>query len=296
MTRAEQKRRRLRDGLREARATIVVGAHDAMTARLIESHGFDGVWVSGLGVSAMAYGIPDLNLITLTETVGAANRIDSVTNLPVIVDCDNGFGSLSTVVRTVRELERAGIAAVCIEDNEFPKRNSLYAEETARALIPIDEQARRIRAAKEAQETEDFFFIARVESLIAGHGASAAYERARAYAAAGADALLVHSRDKTLADIEEFLALWSEGGPEIPLVAVPTLFPEFTGEQLFAKGFRIVIFANQPMRAAVRAMNETLATLKREECAAAVDPSIAPVDEIFALVDTKEAIALEEGL
>jgi phosphoenolpyruvate phosphomutase len=296
VTRAEQKRRDLRAAVRADRAMVVVGAHDAMTARLIERHGFDGVWVSGLGVSAMAHGLPDLNLITLTETVGAATRIDSVTSLPVIVDCDNGFGSLSNVVRTVRELERAGVAAVCIEDNEFPKRNSLYAEETARALIPVDEQARRIRAAKAAQETEGFFFIARIESLIAGHGHVAAYERARAYADAGADALLVHSRDATLSDVDSFLELWREEGDRIPLVAVPTLFPKFTGDELFGKGFRVVIFANQPMRAAVRAMGETLATLRREERAAAVDADIAPVNDIFEIVHTKEAIALEEGV
>jgi phosphoenolpyruvate phosphomutase len=294
MEASESKRLALREGLQGSSAVVAVGAHDAMTAQLIEAYGFDAVWVSGFGVSTMAHAIPDLNLITMTETLAATVRIDGATRLPVIVDCDNGFGGLSNVVRTVREFEHAGIAAVCVEDNTFPKRNSLYQGESRRELIPIDEQARRIRAAKSAQQTESFVFIARVEALIAGHGVEAACDRADVYAEAGADAILIHSKDKTLAEIESFLDRW-QGVGEIPLVAVPTLFPNFTADELFAKGFRMVIFANQPMRAAVRSIEQTLETLREERKAAAVDPQIAPVDHIFQLVKTQEAIELEES-
>lgn len=294
MQRIENKRVRLREGLDSSTPLVAVGAHDAMSAQLIEKAGFDAVWVSGFGVSTMMYALPDLNLVTLTETLESASRIDASTSLPVIADCDNGFGGLGNVVRTVREFERAGIAAVCIEDNTFPKRNSLYLGESKRELIPTAEQARRIRAAKDAQETETFVFIARVEALIAGHGVEAACERADAYVEAGADAILIHSRDKTLVEIESFLESWPGTGT-VPLVAVPTLFPDFTVEELGEKGFRLVIFANQPMRAAVRAMEDTLQTLNQERRAAAVDPTIAPVDHIFELVETKRAIELEEG-
>jgi phosphoenolpyruvate phosphomutase len=294
MNSADAKRAKLRSDLRSERATVAVGAHDAMTASLIEKNGFDAVWVSGLGVSTMTYGLPDLNLITLTEALSAAVRIDAATSLPVIADCDNGFGSLSNLVRTVREYERSGIAAICVEDNTFPKRNSLYRGESQRELIPRDEQARRIRAAKRAQETTDFFFIARVESLIAGYGVDDAYDRASSYVEAGADGLLVHSRDKTLAEIDTFLERW-DGSAAVPLVAVPTLFPDFTADQLFDRGFRLIIFANQTMRAAVHATSEVLATLRAEGNAAAVDSDITPVDEIFGLVQTREAIELEEG-
>lgn len=292
MERAERKRKELREGLEAGSPVVAVGAHDALSAQLIEQSGFDAVWVSGFGVSTMTYALPDLNLVTMTESVEAARRIDAATSLPVVADCDNGFGGLANVVRTVREFERAGIAAVCIEDNTFPKRNSLYQGDSRRELIPTEEQARRIRAAKEAQETREFVFIARVEALIAGHGVDAALERARAYVEAGADALLVHSRDKTLAEIDAFLERWA--GEEIPLVAVPTLFPSFTVDVLGEKGFRMIIFANQPMRAAVRAMEDTLHTLRAEQNAAAVDPGIAEVDHIFELVSTREAIELEE--
>jgi phosphoenolpyruvate phosphomutase len=291
---AEAKRRALREGLESSSAIVAAGAHDAMTAQLIDHYGFDGVWVSGLGVSTMSYALPDLNLITMTETLDATRKIDAATRLPVIADCDNGFGALSNLVRTAREFERAGIAAICVEDNTFPKRNSLYQGESERNLIPTREQARRIRAAKDTQETEEFVFIARIEALIAGTGVEDALERSEAYAEAGADALLVHSRDKTLSDIGSFLEQWDTRDSP-PLVAVPTLFPDFTVEQLREMGFQLVIFANHTMRACVQAMEETLETLGRERRASAVDDEIASVNHIFELVGTAEAIQLEES-
>ncbi len=292
--RADKKRAALRKGLTAAAPLVTVGAHDAMSAQLIEAHGFDAVWVSGFGVATMTHAIPDLNLITMTETLAAAVRINGATGLPVVADCDNGFGGLGNVVRTVIEFERAGIAGICIEDNLFPKRNSLYQGQSKRDLIAPDEQARRIRAAKAAQETDSFVFIARVEALIAGHGVAAACERANAYVDAGADAILIHSKDKSLQEIEGFLSTWTGLG-KTPLVAVPTLFPDYTDQELFDKGFQMVILANHPMRAAVAAMEQTLQTLRTERKAAAADPHIASVDHIFELVRTKEAITLEES-
>ncbi len=295
MTRAEAKRAQLRAGLASDRAVVAIGAHDALTARLVASYGFDAVWVSGLGVATMAYAIPDLNLTTMSETLEAAVRIDRATDLPVIADCDNGFGGLNNVVRTLVEFEAAGISAISIEDNLFPKRNSLYTGESKRELIPVEEQARRLRAAKVAQDGDGFVLIARVESLIAGHGVEDACRRADAYVDAGVDAILIHSRDKTLGEIEGFLASWSGVG-QVPLVAVPTLFPTFTDSELRAKGFNLIILANQPMRAAVSAIESTLETLARERRASAVDPHIASVDHVFELVGTAEAIAREDEI
>ncbi|MGH3472481.1 MAG: isocitrate lyase/phosphoenolpyruvate mutase family protein [Nocardioidaceae bacterium] len=293
--RADRKREALRAGLWGDRAVVAVGAHDAMSARLIDGFGFDAVWVSGFGVSAMAYGLPDLNLVTMTETLDVTRRIASVTDLPVVVDCDNGYGGYSNVVRTAVEFDRAGVAAVCIEDNLFPKRNSLYQGQAVRELIKPAEQARRLRGAKDAQESEAFVLIARVEALIAGHGVDSAMERATAYADAGADAILIHSKDKSLAEIEEFLEQWHRTGLSTPLVAVPTLFPDYTAAELHAKGFSMVILANHPMRASVQAMEETLTLLKAEGKPAAADPHIAKVDHIFDLVHTKETIEAEEA-
>jgi phosphoenolpyruvate phosphomutase len=284
----------MRAGLAADRPFVAVGAHDAMSSQLIESYEFDAVWVSGFAVATMTHALPDLNLTTMSEVLAASVRIDGATDLPVLADCDNGFGGLSNVVRTVVEFERSGIAGICVEDNLFPKRNSLYTGESKRELVPVEEQARRIRAGKAAQETDSFVLVARVEALIAGHGVEAACERADAYAEAGADAILIHSKDKSLREIEGFLGSWSGRG-RTPLVAVPTLFPDYTDQELYDKGFQMIILANHPMRAAVQAMEETLSTLRRERKAAAVDPHIAPVDHIFELVRTKEAIALEES-
>jgi phosphoenolpyruvate phosphomutase len=295
VTTASEKRHALRAKMASDQAALAVGAHDALTALLIERSGFDAVWVSGLAVATIVHAMPDLNLTTLTETLDAAIRIDRATTLPVVADCDNGFGALNNVVRTVREFDAAGIAAVSIEDNLFPKRNSLMGSETRRELIPVAEQARRLRAAKCAQPSEDFMVIARVEALIAGEGVDMACRRADAYVDAGVDAILIHSRDKTLGEIEGFLDQWSGVG-QVPLVAVPTLYPTFTDEQLRAKGFNLVILANQPMRAAVKAVEETLATLASERRASAVDPHIATVEHLFDLVGTREAIAAEDDV
>lgn len=294
MNLARDKRLRLRQGWQGADPVVAVGAHDAMSAQLVDSFGFDAVWVSGFGVSTMTHALPDLNLVTMTEALAAAVRIDTATNLPVIADCDNGFGGLNNVVRTVREYERAGIAAISIEDNLFPKRNSLLAGTVKRELLPATEQARRIAAAKAAQETDEFALIARIESFIAGHGLDDACARADAYVEAGADAILMHSKDKTLGEIESFLATW-KGLGSVPLVAVPTLFPSFTAEELRAKGFNLIIFANQLMRASVRAMEETLEILAGARNLEAAEDRIAGIEHVFDLVGTRGAIEAEDA-
>lgn len=292
MTRAEIKRRRLREQLQDG-PVVTIGAHDAMSAQLIEEAGFDAVWVSGFGVSTMTYAMPDLNLVTMSEALEAAIRIDAATTLPVVADCDNGFGGFGNVVRTVREYERAGIAGICIEDNLFPKRNSLLQQEVKRPLIDPIEQARRIRAGKEEQDTDEFVIIARVEALIAGHGVDAACERADAYVEAGADAVLIHSRDKTLKEIEDFLDQW-QGVGSVPLVAVPSLFPSFTAEELREKGFNMVIFANHPMRAAIKATEDALRIIAEHRRVDILDDLISPLEHVFELVQTQETIEREE--
>lgn len=295
MTRATAKRLRLRAGMAGERPLVLLGAHDAMSARLVEVAGFDAVWVSGFGVSTMQHALPDLNLITMSEALAAGKRIDDACGLPVVADVDNGYGGLVNVVRTLVEYDRAGLAGVCIEDNLFPKRNSLFQGEAKRELIPRAEQSRRLAEAKRAQESPEFTMIARVESLIAGHGVDDACDRGEAYAEAGADAVLIHSKEKTGREIRSFLESWRKRDCEIPLVCVPTLFPGFTAEELYELGFQVVIWANQLMRASVQAMEQTLEVLRAERKLVAVDPSIARVDHIFELAKTQETIALEEG-
>jgi phosphoenolpyruvate phosphomutase len=295
MDRATAKRIALRAGLASDRPVVAVGAHDAISAALIERHGFDAVFVSGLGVTTAQHALPDLNLTTMTEVLEGAVRIDGATSLPVVADCDNGFGAFLNMLRTARQFERAGIAGIVIEDNAFPKRNSLLPSEVSRDLVPAGEQVRRIAAAKDAQDTAEFMLIARVESLIAGLGAADALERASAYIAAGADAIVIHSRDRTLAEIREFLEGWRSLDVRVPLVAIPTLYPTFTVEELRREGFSMVILANQLLRGAVRAMEDVLDALRAEQRAAAAEPFIVPVDHVFDLVGTRDAIRRDEA-
>src|SRR5499425_1330572 len=174
---------------------LAAGAHDALSAKLAEEAGFEAIWASGFGISAVQ-AVPDANILTLTETLDAVRRICDAVDIPVVADCDNGYGNAINVMRTVTEFERAGAAGICIEDNEFPKRCSFYAG-VRRDLVPAEEHGRKIEAATAARRTPDFLVIARTEALIVGLGLDEAMSRARLYAESGADAVLVHSKAKS---------------------------------------------------------------------------------------------------
>jgi len=280
---------RLRALLRRPGPALVLGAHDALSAKLAEETGFDAIWASGFGISAVN-ALPDANILTMSETLDAVRRMSDVVQIPVIADCDNGFGNAINVMRTVSEYERAGVAGLCIEDNIFPKRCSFYAG-VKRELVPTDEHARKIQAAKAAQRDPDFVVIARTEAFIAGWGTQEALDRARAYADAGADAVLVHSKLSTFDELSEFANAWDG---RCPLVAVPTTYAGITANDLAAAGFKLVIFANQALRAAVKAMRQALATLKQEGRPAAVDDRIATLPEIYELVGVSDLQANEQ--
>src|SRR5499425_3618472 len=185
----------LRTLLRRPGPGLVLGAHDALSAKLAEEAGFDAIWASGFGISA-ASALPDANILTMSETLDAVRRMSDAVQIPVIADCDNGFGNAINVMRTVTEFERAGAAGICIEDNEFPKRCSFYAG-VRRDLVLPEEHARKVEAAVAARRSRDFAVIARTEALIVGLGLDEAMSRARLYAESGADAVLVHSKAKS---------------------------------------------------------------------------------------------------
>jgi phosphoenolpyruvate phosphomutase len=264
--------------LAERSPVVACGAHDALSARLIEQAGFDAVWASGFGLSAVR-AVPDASILTMSETLDATRAMVEATSIPVIADCDTGFGNAINVMRTVADFEAAGVAAISIEDNVFPKRCSFYAG-VARELVPAEEHARKVAAAKAAQTTADFVVIARTEALIAGWGKEEALSRARAYADAGADAVLIHSKHEDLSELAEVAASWDR---DVPLVAVPTTYVGTSLRELSAAGFRLVIYANQPLRAAVTAMRDALASL-RSGATVALEERIAPLEDIYALV------------
>jgi phosphoenolpyruvate phosphomutase len=275
-----KKPRRLRELVRSKQTVVLAGAHDALSAKLIEEAGFDGVWASSFGISASTKCLPDANVLTMTESLEAAKGMNEAVSIPLIADCDNGYGNALNVMRMVREYERAGIAGISIEDNPFPKKCSLYPGERPE-LVDRDEMAGRIHAAKSAQRTRDFFVIARTEALIAGLGMEEALGRAAAYEEAGADALLIHSKEPTPDEIRAFAARWAG---KIPLVAVPTKYPDVSASELGRMGIKIVIFANQALRAAVTSMRSVLGEVRRRGSSGTVEKRITPLKEIFRLV------------
>src|SRR5438552_3993352 len=234
---------------------VIAGAHDGLTARLVEEAGFDGVWARGFEISA-SYGVPDASILTMSETLAASRAMADAITIPVIADCDTGFGNAINAIRAVEAFEAAGVAGLCIEDNIFPKRCSFYPG-VKRLLAPSDEQVLKLKAALGARATADFFIIARTEALIAGWGLEEALRRARAYADAGADAILIHSSQSTLDDVARFAEEWDR---LTPLVSVPTTYKAATVDALSRLGFKMVIFANQGIRAAIRSVQETLQT------------------------------------
>jgi len=271
---------KLRAALKKPGALKIVGAHDALSARLIERAGFDGVWASGFAISASLKCIPDASFITSSEQLEVERNIAEAVNIPVIADCDTGYGNALNVMRTVNDRERAGVAAICIEDNMYPKRCSFYAG-VRRELIPIEEHCGKIKAAKAAQTVPDFIVIARTEALIAGWGQEEALKRAEAYAEAGADAVLIHSKSKKFDELKSVYKSWSG---RVPLVVVPTIFDQTTAEELEDAGAKIIIYANQPVRAAIRAMRDTLELIKKDTRPGAANDRIVTLPEVYDIV------------
>lgn len=283
---------RLRELFDRSELTQVVGVNDGLSGRLAEKHGFDALWASGFAIST-AHGVPDASILTMTEYLTAANTVTSVTSLPVIADCDTGFGGLEIVTRMVREYERAGIAAVCIEDKLFPKRNSFTDDN---ALLPAEEFSMKLRVAKEAQTDPDFMVIARIESLIAGLPLDDALKRAECYQAADADAILIHSKSSSAEEVVAFAREWCDRDYALPLIAVPTTYYSVTKEELEAEGFSMVIYANHAMRATWAAIDRTFECIRADNCTAGLEEALTPVAEVLRFSGIDELRELSEPL
>ncbi|WP_438822051.1 isocitrate lyase/phosphoenolpyruvate mutase family protein [Actinocrinis puniceicyclus] len=280
------KARELRRLLESPAVTTVMGAPSGLAAILAQQSGFDAVWSSSFEVSAFR-GLPDASLLTMTDYLRAAVEADRACDLPVIADCDTGFGNALNVAHMIAEYEAAGIAAVCIEDKVFPKVNSF--SERAQQLEDMAEFAHRISVAKAAQRNPDLLVIARTEALIAGGEVDDALRRARAYADAGADAVLVHSKAKTPDQILEFLGRWPG---TCPVVVVPTTYYTWTVEEMRQAGVAMTIYANQGMRATVSAVRRIMTLIHNAGSSATIEDEVASVDEIFALQRLDEWLAL----
>ena len=273
----------------------VCGAFDAMSAKLVEIHGFDAVWAGSFAISA-THAVPDASILTMTEFFDAASNMAETCKIPVIADCDTGYGGPSNVRHMVKKYESAGIAAICIEDKIFPKQNSLL-ENGQNDLISEKEFVAKIIAAKEAKQDKNFMIIARVEALISGTGMDEALKRATAYEKAGADAILIHSKKKTPEEIFKFADLW-EG--ELPIVVVPTTYDTVKIDELVSHKIKMIIYANQTLRAAHASMSRVLKQMIKSNSINEIKEEISSMEDIFNLqemydVKTKEK-ELEEEL
>ncbi len=271
---------KLRALLKRPGVIKAVGAHDALSAKLIERAGFDAIWASGFAISASLKCIPDASFIDSSEQLAIERHIAEAVSIPIIADCDTGYGNALNVMRTVNDRERAGVAAICIEDNVYPKRCSFYAG-VRRELIPLEEHCGKIKAAKAAQLSPEFVIIARTEALIAGWGQEEALKRAEAYADAGADAVLIHSKSKKFDELRALYKVWSG---RVPLVVVPTIFDQTTAAEMEEAGAKIIIYANQPVRAAIRAMRDTLDLIKKDTRPGAANDRIVTLPEVYDIV------------
>ena len=244
---------------------------------------FDGMWASSL-TDSTSKGKPDIEAVDLTTRLHDLNDTLEVTTKPVIYDGDTG-GKLEHFVFTVRTLERLGISAVIIEDKVGLKQNSLFGTDAIQTQDTIEGFCNKVKAGKDAQITRDFMIISRCESLIAGKPVDDALERCHAYVAAGADGVMIHSKNKSGDDIKEFCQRFREKDPHTPIVAVPTTYNQFTEEELAAWGINIVIYANHMLRSAYPAMVKCAERiLETSRSLEASDEYCMPIKQILNLI------------
>jgi phosphoenolpyruvate phosphomutase len=279
--------RQFKEMLQRPGLEFLMEAHDGLSARIAQEAGFSGVWASGLSISA-SMGVRDSNEASWTQVLEVLEFMSDATSIPVLVDADTGYGNFNNVRRLVRKLEQRGIAAMCIEDKLFPKTNSFIGEH--QPLADAAEFAGKIRAAKDSQSNPDFCVVARVEALIAGWGIDEALRRAEAYHAAGADAILIHSKRSTAEEVLEFAARWEN---RCPIVIVPTTYARTPTSAFEDAGISMVIWGNHLLRASVRAMQEAAAVAYGARSVQGLDERLVPVAEVFRLQDASELAAAE---
>lgn len=244
---------------------------------------FDAMWISSL-CDSTAKGKPDIELVDMSSRLRTIDDVMEVTTKPIILDGDTG-GLTEHFVYNVRTLERMGVSAVIIEDKTGLKKNSLFGTEVEQTQDTIENFCAKIKAGKQAQLTEDFMIIARIESLILERGMEDALKRAFAYVAAGADGIMIHSRQKQPDEILEFCDKFREKDKKTPIVVVPTSYGSVTEEELSAHGVNIVIYANQLTRSAFPAMQNTAMEILKHHRAKEADEHLMPFKDIIRLID-----------
>ena len=291
-TTPEVRMKRLRRLIDAKPIVRILESHSGLTGLIIENtfvtinnrkQEFDGMWASSL-TDSTSKGKPDIEAVDLTTRLYGLNDALEVTTKPVIFDGDTG-GKLEHFVFTVRTLERLGVSAVIIEDKVGLKKNSLFGTDAVQTQDTIENFCAKIKAGKNAQITDDFMIIARVESLIAGKPVEDALERAFAYVEAGADGIMIHSKEKSGEDIKEFCTRFRQKLSNIPLVVVPTTYNQVTEDELASWGVNVVIYANHMLRSAYPAMvNCAKSILTHGRSMEAAEEYCMPIKEILELI------------
>jgi len=243
---------------------------------------FDAMWISSLCDSTFK-GKPDIELVDLTSRLNTINEVMEVTTKPIILDGDTG-GKEEHFVFNVKTLERIGVSAIIIEDKTGLKKNSLFGTDVKQTLAEPVEFAHKIKMGKNALTTRDFLIFARLESLIAGYGVDDALKRAKIYVEAGADGVMIHSKEKHGNDILEFLEKFREYSKDIPVIVVPTTYNHLTEKELSDKGANIIIHANHLLRSAYPAMMKTAETILKHGRSKEADEYCMPIKHILNLI------------
>jgi phosphoenolpyruvate phosphomutase len=268
--------------------SFLMEAHDALSAAIAQESGFAGLWASGLSISS-SLGFRDANEASWTQVVEVVERMADATRIPILVDGDSGFGNFNNARLAALKLFQRGAAGICLEDKGFPKMNSFVGDR--HPLADIAEFSGRLRAVKDTVSSDTFTLVARVEALIAGHGQQVALERAHAYADAGADAILIHSRKSTPDEILAFAREWQN---RLPLIIVPTKYYATPSTVYREARISTVIWANHAMRASVDAVRRVCRRIRAEQSIASIEREVASLEDVFGLMRYDELALAEQ--
>jgi phosphoenolpyruvate phosphomutase len=278
----------LRTLLDDVEMSFLMEAHDALSAAIAQQSGFKGLWASGLSI-ASSLGFRDANEASWTQVVDVVERMADATTIPILVDGDSGFGNFNNARLAAAKLYQRGAAGICLEDKGFPKMNSFVGDR--HPLADVAEFCGRLKAVKDTVPASHFALVARIEALISGHGQEEALSRAHAYAEAGADAILIHSRRSDAGEILAFARAWQN---RLPVVIVPTKYYNTPMSEFRAANISTVIWANHNMRAAVAAMRNVCGRIMRDEGIAGIEAEVARLEELFALLGYDELAKAEQ--
>ena len=271
--------------------TRILETHNSLTGLIIEKTKikqknktveFDGMWSSSLTDSATK-GKPDNSSVDFSSRISSLNEMMDVTTKPLVFDADNG-GQIEHISFLIRSLERSGVSAIIIEDKIGLKKNSLFKNQTGAKQDKPNIFAKKINKICRTRQSKDFMVIARIESFILGKGLSDALRRAEVYSKAGADAILIHSKEKTPKEIFKFAKIFRRSKFHIPLVSVPSTYSSVYEKDLIKNGFKLVIYANQLLRAAYPAMSHAAKTILKNKRAFEIDKKIISISEIINLI------------